>query len=86
MNPRPIKGRWLDVDEVRIVADLRIMHSKVHELYEICRALQHRHDESAIINYADRPVLNEDIRKVDELYLWFVKLKEQAEHKKRKSG
>jgi hypothetical protein len=86
MNPRPVKGRWLDVDEVRTVADLRIMHSKVDELYQVCQSLQERHGETAMISYADRRVLSEDIRKVDELYLWFVKLKEEAELKNRKRG
>jgi hypothetical protein len=86
MNPRPVKGRWLDVDEVRTISDLRIMHSKVDELFQVCQSLQERHGETAIITYADRKVLNEDIRKVDELYLWFVKLKEETDRKGRKSG
>jgi hypothetical protein len=32
----------------------------------------------AIVKYGERPVLTEDIQKVDELYLWFVKLKEES--------
>ena len=88
MNPRSLKGRWLEVDEVRAVADLRIMHSKVDELFQICHSLMDRHDESAVVRYADLPVLAEDIRKVDELYLWFVKLRDMAElgEKKRSGG
>jgi hypothetical protein len=83
VNPRPIKGRWLEVTEVRTVADLRIMHSKVDELWQICHALRERHDESAIVTYADLKVLNEDIRKVDELYLWFVTLKDEANRRRK---
>ena len=77
-NPQSTEDRSLTIDEIRIVSDLRIMHSKVDELYQIVNALKQRHDESAIVKYADQPVLTEDIRKVDEIYLWFVRLKEEA--------
>ncbi|MGI9104484.1 MAG: hypothetical protein ACR2IF_18730 [Terriglobales bacterium] len=69
------QGEALKAAEVRIIADLRIMHAKVDELYHIAGVLQQRHTEGDIHAYADAPVLAEDIRKVDELYLWFVKLK-----------
>jgi hypothetical protein len=81
MHPRriqqPVDDRWLTIEETRIVSDLRIMHAKVDELYHLVRALKERHNEAAIVKYADQPVLTEDIRKVDEIYLWFVKLKEE---------
>ena len=77
-----IGNRWLDVDEVRLIADLRVMHSKVDELYQIVTNLKRRHDDDAIHKYADQPVLSEDIDRVDELYMWFLRLKEQN----RKSG
>jgi hypothetical protein len=54
------------------------MHAKVDETYEVVKALRTRHDEAAIVRYADQPVLTEDIRKIDEIYLWFVKLKEES--------
>ncbi len=82
----PESGRALTVDEIRVVADLRIMHSKVDELYQVCKILQLRHDEGDVITYADKRVLPEDIRKVDELYLWFVKLKEEAERRLRRTS
>lgn len=82
MNPerthQPVDNRWLTIEETRIVSDLRVMHSKVDELYHLVAALKQRHDESDIVKYADQPILTEDIRKVDEIYLWFVKLKEEA--------
>jgi len=82
MNPKrsshAIEERWLTIDEVRTVSDLRIMHSKVDELYQIVNALKQRYDEAETIKYADQPVLTEDIRKVDEIYVWFVRLKEEA--------
>ena len=81
----PPPGRALTVDEIRLVADLRIMHGKVDELYQVCKILQERHPERDIINHADKKVLPEDIRKVDELYLWFVKLKEESERQLRRA-
>ena len=72
-----IANRWLDVQEVRLIADLRVMHSKVDELYQIVTNLKRRHDDDAIYKYADQPVLSEDIARVDEMYMWFLRLKEQ---------
>lgn len=72
-----VQDRWLTIEETRIVSDLRIMHAKVDELYNLVCALKRRHDESDIVKYADQPVLTEDIQKVDEIYLWFVKVKEE---------
>jgi hypothetical protein len=72
-----IKERWLDVDEIRLVADLRVMHSKVDELYQIVTNLKRRHDDDAVHKYADQRVLSEDIDRVDEMYMWFLRLKEQ---------
>jgi len=70
----------LTIEEVRLVADLRIMHARVDELYHVVFALRQRHEEADVIRYADAFALGEDIRKVDEIYLWFVKLKEQRNH------
>jgi hypothetical protein len=77
-TPQEVESRWLTIQEVRLVSDLRIMHAKVDEIYEVVKALRTRHDEAAIVRYADQPVLTEDIRKIDEIYLWFVKLKEES--------
>ena len=72
-------SRPLTIDEVRVVADLRIMHAKVDELYHIVQDLQKRHSETSIHRYSDKPLLAQDIQRVDEIYLWFVKLREQRE-------
>jgi hypothetical protein len=82
----PVAGRALDIDEVRIVADLRIMHSKVDELHQIVENLKRRHSQADIHKYADEPVLNEDIANVDELYLWFLSLKEESSRRMKVSG
>ncbi len=79
---QPVRSRWLDVDEVRLVSDLRIMHAKVDELYQIVANLKRRHSGSDIHKYADQPVLNEDIARVDEIYLWFVTLKDDHGNRK----
>jgi hypothetical protein len=76
-------GRSLDIEEVRLVSDLRIMHAKVDELFQVVNNLKRRHHEADIGRYADHMVLGEDINHVDEIYLWFVGLKENL---LRKSG
>jgi hypothetical protein len=77
-TPQEVESRWLTIQEVRLVGDLRIMHSKVDEIYQVVKALRERHREDAIVRYADQPVLTDDIQKIDEIYLWFVKLKEES--------
>jgi len=75
---RPTDGRSLEIEEVRLVADLRVTHSKVDELCNLVRNLKRRHSEANIHKYADQTVLNEDIDRVDEIYNWFVSLKEEG--------
>jgi hypothetical protein len=72
------RGPQIDVDEVRLIADLRIMHAKVHELFEIVTVLKRGHEDSAIRRYADHVMLEKDIQRVDDLYLWFLSLKEEG--------
>jgi hypothetical protein len=71
------KGAQLEVNEVRLIADLRIMHAKVHELFEIVTVLKRGHEDIAIRRYADHAMLEKDIQRVDDIYLWFVSLKEE---------
>jgi len=75
----PLGETTLDVEEVRLIGDLRIMHAKVDELHQIVMKLQQRHHEADINKYADASVLVENIERVDQIYLWFIKLKEEAE-------
>ncbi|HWH58967.1 MAG TPA: hypothetical protein VN682_15165 [Terriglobales bacterium] len=76
-SKKGLAGRWLDVEETRLVSDLRIMHSKVNELYNVMENLKQRHDEADIVKYADYEALGEDIP-----YLWFVKVKERRDGSK----
>ena len=68
----------LDIEDVRLIADLRIMHSKVHELFEVISVLKRGREENFIRQYADHAMLEKDIQRVDEIYLWFVRLKEEG--------
>lgn len=72
------QNRPLEIDEIRLVSDLRIMHAKVDELFQVVSNLKRRHHEADIRRYADEPVLEEDISRVDQIYLWFVSLKEEG--------
>lgn len=75
---KPDKRPQVDIEEVRLIADLRIMHAKVHELFEIVSVLKRGHEENFIRRYADHVMLEKDIQRVDEIYLWFVRLKEEG--------
>jgi hypothetical protein len=77
-----LADRSFDIEEIRLISDLRIMHAKVDELHGIIENLKKRHDEGDIVKYADYRVLAEDIRKVDEIYLWFVRVKEERDGSK----
>ncbi|HEX4603029.1 MAG TPA: hypothetical protein VH724_03480 [Candidatus Angelobacter sp.] len=68
----------LNIEEIRLVADLRIMHAKVYELFEIVTVIKKRHDENSIRRYADQMMLDQDIQRIDETYLWFLRLKEEG--------
>ena len=74
---KSLSDRYLKIDEIRLVSDLRIMHSKVNELFQVVATLKRRHPEMAIRRYSDHVALEEDIKRVDEIYLWFVGLKEE---------
>ncbi|MGC2698130.1 MAG: hypothetical protein WA738_20265 [Candidatus Angelobacter sp.] len=77
MKKGPANSEYLKIEEIRLVSDLRIMHSKVNELAQIVAVLKRRHQEMAIRKYADHKMLDDDIRRVDEIYLWFISLKEE---------
>src|ERR1044071_3922454 len=68
----------LNIDQVRLISDLRIMHAKVYELFEIVSVIKKRRDESSIRRFSDQTMLDQDIKRVDEIYLWFVRLKEEG--------
>jgi hypothetical protein len=78
------RGPQFDVEEVRLIADLRIMHAKVHELFEVVNVLKRGHEENHIRRYADHKMLEKDIQRADEIYLWFVRLKEEGLKLKKK--
>jgi len=67
----------LGVEQIRLISDLRVMHSKVDELLTIVEHIRKRHDPEAVVEFADRTSLTDDINAVDKIYMWFVKLDEQ---------
>lgn len=83
-SQRPSEHRWLEIEEVRLVSDLRILHSQVHEIFNTINVLRRCHDASDIEKYADHRMLVEDVDKIDQIYLWFVCLKEKLNHIKSK--
>lgn len=84
MMTKSDKRPQVDIEEVRLIADLRIMHAKVHELFEIVSVLKRGREENFIRRYADHAMLEKDIQRVDEIYLWFVRLKEEGLKLRRK--
>ncbi len=81
-----LTGRWLDIDEVRLVSDLRVMHAKVDELYQVVTNLKARYKSGLVTSYADSAAMADNIERIDEIYLWFVSLKEEMQQRSRKSG
>jgi hypothetical protein len=86
MNPKPARKhslheRAFDIEEIRLVSDLRIMHAKVDELYQLVHSLKRRHDEGDIVEYSDRQILADNIQHIDEIYLWYVRVKEETERR-----
>ena len=75
----PLQDRPLSLDEVRIVSDLRIMHGKVDDLFHLVQVLRQRYSETVVHQYSDRELLSQDIERVDAIYLWFVKLREELD-------
>jgi hypothetical protein len=76
---KPVGGRWLEIEEVRLISDLRVMHAKVDDLHGLLESFKRRHDEGEIVRYSDYEMLEQNIRKVDEIYMWFVKVKERRD-------
>lgn len=80
---KDVENRPLDIHEIRLVADLRVMHAKVDELFMIVENLKRRHDRTDITRYADDSVLAENIKRVDDIYLWYVQLREEVARQKK---
>ena len=77
MKIAPPTHRALDVEEVRLVSDLRIMHAKVMELHRCVASLRARYSEDDVRKYADADLLAEDIALADEIYQFYVSMAEQ---------
>lgn len=65
------------LEEIRIIADLRILHAKVFEVFQACNMLRSRHTEKRILQYADQAVVQDDIKKMQLLYQWFMRIQNE---------
>ena len=54
------------------------MHAKVYELFEVVSVIKKRHEENSIRRCSDHAMLDQDIKRMDDIYLWFVRLKEEG--------
>lgn len=79
MKAAPPQDRALDLDEVRLVSDLRVMHAKVMELYRCVASLRARHSPEDVRKYADAELLDQNISHADDIYLFYVSLAEQRQ-------
>jgi len=77
LRDEDIAERWLYVDEIRAIADLRIMHGKVTELKSVVNGLEARYSSSDVVKYSDERILSENIARMDEVYLFYLGLKKR---------
>jgi hypothetical protein len=82
LNALPLENRAPNVQEIRLIADLRFMHNRVLELIAFVDELKSRHDVGEIVKYADEPLLLLDIQRVDHAYQYYLDLKEELERRK----
>lgn len=74
-NPTP---QEISVAQVRLIADLRIMHSKTSELYSTINMIRRRHTEADVVSCGDQNALKDDIGKMEQCYGWFLKIKSEV--------
>ena len=53
------------------------------EQMTIVKHIRKRHDPEAVVEFADRAALTDNINAVDKIYMWFVKLDEQRSGRSR---
>jgi hypothetical protein len=78
----PVEERKNELDKelerLRTICDLRIMHGRVDELHNLVKSLQDgRHSAVDICHFSDPKRLKMNIDHIDEIYLWFVNLKSE---------
>ncbi len=62
-------------DGVELQTDLRILHAKVGELFQIVQQVKKHFDLDQVLTTADSRQLAKNIDRMDEVYRWFAGLK-----------
>ena len=65
----------LTLQEIRLVADLRLVHSAANNLLGIIGQIKTRHSHAKVAELADPMALLVTIREVEEVRDWLVELK-----------
>ncbi|HEY0565809.1 MAG TPA: hypothetical protein VGC88_09505 [Terriglobales bacterium] len=83
---QPLENRSLNVEEIRLVGDLRYMHNRVLELIALVREIRERHPTTDVVRYADRPLLELDIQRVDEAYQYYLDIRQELDKQRLRSA
>ncbi len=70
----------LTLEEIRLVADLRLLHSAANNLLGIIGQIKTRHSHAKVEELADPIALLVTVREVQEATDWLVGLKPPAHH------
>ena len=62
-------------DAVELQTDLRILHAKVGELFQIVQQVRKHFEVDQVLTTADTRQLAKNIDHMDEVYRWFADLK-----------
>lgn len=61
--------RHLD-DHTKMIADIRVLHSKILDLHNGINALRHRYPDQDLIRYAEIDQVKEDAEKLRQMHVW----------------
>jgi hypothetical protein len=61
--------RHLD-DHTKMIADIRVLHSKILDLHNGINELRHRYPDQDLIRYAEIAQVKEDAEKLRQMHVW----------------
>jgi hypothetical protein len=70
----------LTLEEIRLVADLRLLHSAANNLLGIIGQIKTRHSQPKVEELADPIALLVTVREVQEAAAWLMGLRPPAHH------
>ncbi len=62
-------NRHLD-DDTKMIADIRVLHSKIQELHHGVDTLRKRYPDQDLIRYADIDQVEDDAEKLRQIHTW----------------